>query len=104
MKTLIKDGARWHFVRVCTVCFDKSKFSLKERHHNLEISTIHPLEYKMNNSILIVLIYLGRTIKMKKVNSSPPWEIFPAFLSSADFFSKSTFPKKLFQEYKQSVK
>ena len=25
------------------------------------------------------------------------------FLSSADFFSRSTFPKKIFQEYHQSV-
>ena len=28
-----------------------------------------------------------------------PWEIFHAFLLSADFFSKSTFLKNFFQEY-----
>ena len=32
-----------------------------------------------------------------------PWEIFPPFLSSADFFQNRLL-KKLFQEYYQSVK
>ena len=31
------------------------------------------------------------------MNSMPPWEIFPAFLLSADFFSKSTFSKNSFR-------
>ena len=32
------------------------------------------------------------------------WVIYQAFMSSAVFFSKSTFSKKFFQEYQQCVK
>ena len=39
-----------------------------EIHHNLETSTCDPLKYKMGNTILIVLIYMGKSIRIKRVN------------------------------------
>ena len=43
-------------------------------------------------------LFRHSTMPMQKccyANNSAPWEIFHAFLSSADFFSKSTFSKIL---------
>ena len=42
-------------------------------------------------------------LKVNPFNSLPLGNFFPAFLSSADFFSKLFF-EKFFQEYYQSVK
>ena len=41
-----------------------------------------------------MIVYLKCSIS---VNSLPPWKFFMLFLSSADFFSKSTFSKNFFR-------
>ena len=38
----------------------------KEIHHNLVTSTCYPLKYKMGNPILIVLICMGKSIRIHR--------------------------------------
>ena len=41
--------------------------------HNLENSTCEPLKYKMSNPILIVLICMGKSIRIQRVNLHVPY-------------------------------
>ena len=40
----------------------------REIHHNLENSTCDPLKYTMGSPILIVPIYMGKSIRIQRVN------------------------------------
>ena len=62
VKTQKKCHIMRHFIRVCTVCKDKT-----EIYHYLEISTCGSLKYKMGISILILSTWLEKSIQMKKV-------------------------------------
>ena len=41
-----------------------------EKHHNLETFTCDPLNYNMGKHIVIVLIYMGKSIRIQRVEES----------------------------------
>ena len=55
-----------------------------EIHHNLENSTCDPLKYTMDCPILIVSIYMGKSIRIQRVNSK---KTHPADVMQDHFWS-----------------
>ena len=51
----------WHFIRVCTVCFDKVDLQRNKYHYNL-----YPSIYTMDNPYFIEGSFMGDSIGLKK--------------------------------------
>ena len=47
-----------------------------DKHHDLETSTGDPLKYKMDNSILIVSICMGKSTRIQRVKAPQKFQLF----------------------------
>ena len=87
VKTQMKCSTMLHFIGVCTICYDKKskwvgsgnttitnyrpthgtvRTSKAEVYSRLKISTCGSFKYIMNNSTLIVCIYMGKSIRIQR--------------------------------------
>ena len=72
----MQQNAAFHHSLHCV--FDKIKIqpSGTEIHHNLENSTCDPLKYTMGSPILIVSIYMGKSIRIQRVK----WDYLQCYM------------------------
>ena len=70
VKTQMKCRMMLHFIMVCTVCLDQTIIIERNvlKFRNL---TCDPLKCKMDKSMLIVALCMGKLIRMKRTNTLP---------------------------------
>ena len=79
MKTQMKCSIMLHFIRVCTDCSDENKHAGTEMQctvrHNSEYFRFYP-KITDNYTILIVLICIGKSIRIQEVEYEIHKELF----------------------------
>ena len=78
-----------YFIRVCTVCQNACyQLTLFILDTGKQVRTLangeRPLKYKMDNSVLLVSICMGQSIRMKRINNSSDycWKYHDCFMDT----------------------